>query len=67
MRIKDPDALKAFRLEHLGELCEICDVRPGSQVHHKKLRSQGGDDSPENLMWLCLVCHGDEHGLHVIP
>lgn len=66
MRIKDPDALKKFRLEHIGEPCEMCDVRPGSQVHHKKLRSQGGDDVPENFLWLCIHCHSEAHGLHVI-
>jgi hypothetical protein len=26
-------------------------------THHRKLRSQGGDDSPANLLRLCLECH----------
>jgi 5-methylcytosine-specific restriction endonuclease McrA len=30
-------------------------------VHHKKLRSQGGDDSELNLMTLCNSCHSNEH------
>jgi hypothetical protein len=24
-------------------------------------RSQGGDDHPENLRWLCRYCHDDLH------
>jgi 5-methylcytosine-specific restriction endonuclease McrA len=62
---RDRDALKRFRLERLGEPCDVCDIRPGSEVHHKKFRSRGGDDTTDNLMWLCLVCHGEQHGIPV--
>lgn len=51
-RVKDPDALKRFRLERLDEPCEICERRKGAHVHHVRFRSQGGDDTPENLLWL---------------
>ena len=60
-RVKDPDALFLFRLEHLGEPCDLCEMRPGSEVHHKVFRSQGGGDVPENLIWACTVCHRDIH------
>lgn len=60
-RIKNPDALKRFRLEMLGEPCERCELRPGSEVHHEQFRSQGGDDVPANLWWLCRHCHSGIH------
>ncbi len=62
-RIKDPDALKRFRLEHVGEPCEICERRAGAHVHHKTFRSQGGDDTDENLLWMCIYCHSEAHGI----
>ncbi len=60
-RVKDPDALKRFRLEHVFEPCDLCENRVGVHVHHKTFRSQGGDDVEENLLWLCRVCHDDIH------
>jgi hypothetical protein len=60
-RIKDPEALRQFRLEHLGEPCEICERRPGTDPHHTLFRSQGGDDSEKNLLWLCRLCHDSVH------
>jgi len=53
-RIKDPAALKRFRLMHIGEICEGCGLVPGVDPHHVKYRSQGGDDVPENLLWLLV-------------
>lgn len=29
----------------------------GTQAHHKRLRSQGGESDLTNLMWVCLWCH----------
>jgi 5-methylcytosine-specific restriction endonuclease McrA len=60
-RVRDPDALKQFRLENLGEPCELCEKRLGGHVHHKVFRSQGGNDEPDNFMWLCVCCHDDIH------
>lgn len=51
-RIKDTDALKRFRLEMVGEPCELCELRTGDHAHHVRFRSQGGDDARENLLWL---------------
>ena len=59
--MRDPDALKRFRLDNLGEPCEICEKRPGSHAHHIKFRSQGGDDAAWNLLWVCVFCHDDIH------
>ena len=62
-RIKDPDALRRFRLAHVGEPCEMCELRPGIHAHHKIFRSQLGDDSESNLIWLCRICHDEAHGI----
>jgi 5-methylcytosine-specific restriction endonuclease McrA len=60
-RVKDPAALRAYRLEMSGEPCMVCERRTGTQAHHVTFRSQGGGDVPRNLMWLCLWCHDDIH------
>jgi hypothetical protein len=38
-------------------LCERCRTSPAVHTHHRKRRSQGGDDSPENTVRVCLACH----------
>jgi hypothetical protein len=60
-RIKDLDAILRFRLEHLHEPCEICELRPGVDPHHLTYRSQGGHDTADNLVWVCRECHDDIH------
>lgn len=62
-RVRDSLALRRFRLEHAGEPCEQCELRPGIHAHHKIFRSQSGDDAPENLAWLCQICHDSAHGI----
>lgn len=61
-RVRDPDALKQFKLEHLGEPCDECELRPGTDPHHVTFKSQSGDDVETNLRWLCRFCHIDLHG-----
>ena len=49
--------------------CEECGVNQsyaGLQVHHIKLRSQGGKTVQENLKLVCGVCHGKAHGIKVV-
>lgn len=60
-RVRDPEALRRFRVERIGEPCELCELRPGIDPHHKKFRSGGGDDVESNLLWLCRSCHDDIH------
>ena len=60
-RIRDAYVLHLFRLEHLGEPCDVCELRPGTQIHHKTFRSQGGNDEVQNLLWICHLCHADVH------
>jgi 5-methylcytosine-specific restriction endonuclease McrA len=62
-RVKDPAALRAYRLEMQGEPCMACELRRGEHVHHVKFRSQGGGDVAHNLMWLCRYCHDLAHGI----
>jgi len=64
-RIKDVAAMRRFHLEMAGEPCELCELRPGNQIHHKIFRSQGGDDVPANFQWLCNSCASAQHGLTV--
>lgn len=48
-------------------MCEArlagCEGR-AAHTHHRKLRSQGGSDEPENLLRVCLACH---HQIHIFP
>jgi hypothetical protein len=44
--------------------CEICWTAIGTDMHHRKNRSQGGVWSPENLM---LLCHTDHMWITVNP
>lgn len=35
--------------------------RRGTQAHHMLMRSQGGTDDPDNLLWVCAPCHDQIH------
>lgn len=41
-------------------VCQWC-YRPGDHHHHIVFRSRGGPDSPDNLITLCVTCHGLAH------
>jgi 5-methylcytosine-specific restriction endonuclease McrA len=45
----------------------FCSVRSNLEVHHKEFRSQGGDDSEENLITLCVECHSVLHREAGVP
>ncbi len=40
-----------------------CNGRAAHQ-HHRKLRSQGGTNDPDNLLGVCVLCH---HEIHAHP
>lgn len=42
-------------------LCEFCG-KVAQDIHHIKLRSQGGGHEYENLIALCGNCHDKAHG-----
>lgn len=73
-RLNPLGALGRHRREGLNKLqppsdglCQICHQPPdfrGLSRHHIKKRSQGGNESKENIMWLCGKCHDKEH--HIV-
>ena len=47
-------------------LCQECRQPPdfrGLAKHHIILRSRGGKDTQDNLLWLCAKCHSLKHGI----
>jgi 5-methylcytosine-specific restriction endonuclease McrA len=44
-----------------GWKCQACGRRSNLEVHHKEFRSRSGDDSEQNLITLCVVCHSYVH------
>jgi 5-methylcytosine-specific restriction endonuclease McrA len=47
----------------MGNRCCRYDPWRGA-IHHRKKRSQGGEDTLDNLEYLCGGCHDQEHGIH---
>jgi hypothetical protein len=43
-----------------GGFCEGCGGQ-ATQMHHRLYRSRGGEDEPQNLLHLCVSCHGRAH------
>lgn len=44
-----------------GNKCRCCNSRNNLQVHHIKYRSEGGTNDKENLITVCVECHGLVH------
>ncbi len=55
------ERLREQVLRRDGSRCQCCGSRSKLEVHHKEFRSQGGDDSEENLISLCASCHSLVH------
>jgi 5-methylcytosine-specific restriction endonuclease McrA len=49
-------------LERDGWRCQNCGSMSNLEVHHMRFRSHSGPDSAENLITLCMACHGKAHG-----
>lgn len=45
--------------ERAGGYCEVCGLSalPSMALHHRKLRSRGGEDTVSNLIWVHHGCH----------
>ena len=41
--------------------CQRCGTMENLEVHHKEFRSHSGEDSEENLITLCAICHTGVH------
>jgi hypothetical protein len=48
-----------------GWRCALCDSTSGIQIHHVVKRSQGGKNTPDNLITLCSDCHALAHGMNL--
>ena len=51
-----------------GFKCRSCGFRGNLTAHHMRFRSQGGEDTMDNLVTLCSACHRgihEERGLHI--
>jgi hypothetical protein len=57
---KGCDRLKMLILERDGWKCQACGSSTNLQVHHLVYRSQLGA-APDNLITLCVHCHGRAH------
>jgi 5-methylcytosine-specific restriction endonuclease McrA len=55
-------ALKIQVLDRDGWRCQDCGTAQMLQVHHLNPRSKLGHDAAENLITLCVNCHGERHG-----
>lgn len=43
------------------DICEVCGEARAVHSHHRKLRSQGGEDEPANLLRVCAEDHAWIH------
>lgn len=50
-----------------GYRCALCDCTTAIQVHHVIPRGQGGPSTMRNLITLCGICHGQCHGMNLMP
>ena len=60
-RNREYTGIRAFVAERAGGLCEaqtsgVCTTY-GQHAHHVLRRSQGGQDEPSNLLFVCAKCH----------
>lgn len=44
-----------------SETCRWCHTTDDVQIHHVRYRSEGGPDTPRNLISLCGACHERAH------
>jgi len=57
-RIVDPEAIEAARRDY----CVFCGYTGGKRsVHHIRTKGAGHDDTPDNLICLCISCHSKAH------
>jgi 5-methylcytosine-specific restriction endonuclease McrA len=60
----DPISYEHLRQQVLrrdGWRCQACGTMSNLEVHHKEFRSHSGNDSEENLITLCKICHDEAH------
>jgi len=60
----DPVSYENLRqrvLRRDGWRCQSCGTMANLEVHHQRFRSHSGEDSEENLITICAVCHASIH------
>ena len=58
------ESLKNEVLERDRWRCQDCGSAKMLEVHHVKPRSKLGHDASDNLITLCVDCHGRRHGIN---
>lgn len=61
MRKKIQSELEAKLLVESRNTCNLCWEKKDIQIHHIRPIEQGGDNSEDNLIILCLDCHSKVH------
>lgn len=63
-----PARVRRIVAERSEGLCEGCHKRPATNIHHRKYKSRGGEDTVDNALALCGLgniqtagCHGVAH------
>ena len=41
--------------------CKLCGKTGATEKHHKKSKGSGGNDTEENLIEVCRICHTKIH------
>jgi len=57
-----PNSLRKEIYRRDGYRCALCDSTRYLQIHHYCPRGKGGNDTPHNLITLCMHCHSHVHG-----
>ena len=52
-----------WRDHHTCQACKGTSKDPVLEVHHLRVRSQGGSNRPDNLVTLCKTCHWEHHNV----
>lgn len=62
-RLKAAEYAHVCRLVDIrdGGLCRSCQRKAGVHHHHLAYRSRGGEDTTQNLVLLCEICHRAIH------
>jgi len=42
-------------------ICQICGKKGATEKHHKQSKGSGGNDTEENLIEVCRICHTKIH------
>lgn len=59
-------SLQIYVLLRDNYTCQSCGVFTQNDPHHIIFRSQGGSDTEENLITLCVRCHAKAHGVKLV-